>query len=456
MSVAERASSDLAEHIPLSFNQEFLCGFDRGDDEGPFGPRFHIVHGWRLHGPVDVNTLRDALDDVVARHEALRTLIVRDEGERHQRIFPPSSPELEVRDHPGLDPRERDRRVEELLIEVEAGTISARRLPLVRAVLARFDDHDWVLVLIAHHIATDGWSIRVIIRDLAACYAIRRGFAAELPESRQYQEYAVWQRAQVAEAATEASREYWREKLRGARIYAASTDQHKSAGPAESTSVFRFSIGEELVSPALGMARTMRCTPFMVLLAAFVVFVRRTTGTTDIVVPTFTPGRSQERFHNTVGPFLNFVPLRTDIAGCGTFRDVVRRVRATCVETYLHDIPFALVAAEAPELMLPTLEDDAAACVFQVFPFPFVLDGDMVGDVEYSEVRRRLLSQPVGSDVPNGALWTLNIDPDGDVIAGIQFNNNLYHQSTISGMVSEFVRVLRDAVAAPDAALPVS
>src|SRR5947208_3250125 len=104
--------------IPLSFNQEFLCGLDRGDEEGPFGPRFHIVHGWRLRGSVDIATLRAALGDVVARHEALRTLIARDEPVRRQKILPPSEPELMVRDLP--DGADRDRQVEELIIEVES------------------------------------------------------------------------------------------------------------------------------------------------------------------------------------------------------------------------------------------------------------------------------------------------------------------------------------------------
>lgn len=103
--------------------------------------------------------------------------------------------------------------------------------------------------------------------------------------------------------------------------------------------------------------------------------------------------------------------------------------------------------------MGPVMEDDRAACVFQVFPFPFVLDGTRIGDLEYTEIRRRLDSQPVGSDVPNGALWTLNLDPAGDVVAGIQYNSNLYDESSVAAMVDRFRQTLSEVVDAPDAPL---
>jgi condensation enzyme len=448
------AAGELAPGVPLSFNQEFLCGFDRGDTEGPFGPRFHIVHGWRLAGHIDLPALRGALTDVVARHEALRTSIVRDATAPYQQVFPPSPPELVVRDLPAVAPADRDRAVEDLIIEVESGPISARELPLIRAVLGRFDDNDSVLVLIVHHSATDGWSVRLIIRDLATYYAARRGHdVTDLADPPQYREFSEWQRANSMEPAADAARAYWREKLRGAEILSLPTDRPKSSGLSESTSVYRFLMSADLLSATLALARRRRSTPFMVMLGAFMLVVHRRTGATDIVVPTFSPGRGEERFSDTVGPFFNFLPLRAELAGCPTFADLVDRIRATCLEAYSHDIPFGQLLAEAPQLMLPTLEDGRAACVLQVFPFPFLLDGTLIGDVTYSEVRRRLRSQPVGSDVPNGALWTLNLDPAGDVVGGIQFNSNLFDERTMRDLVTEFRQALQDTVTAPAAPL---
>lgn len=437
-----------AEESVLSFNQEFLCGFDRGDGEGPFGPRFHIVHGWRLEGEVDADTLRVALHDVVTRHEALRTRIVRAGTASVQRILPPAVPELEIRD---LGPADRDRLADELITEAEAGLLSSQRVPLVRAVLGRFTSRDSVLVLVVHHSMSDGWSVRLIIRDLAACYAARRGMGTALPRPVQYREFAAWQRASAADSAFAASAAFWRDKLADARILSLPTDHPKSAAIPESTAVYRFGIDAGLVSAALDLARATRSTPFMVLLAAFDVLVYRMLGKADLTVPTFSPGRGQERFHGTVGPFLNFLPLRVDLGGCRTFRDVVGMARAACLEAYSHDIPFGLVAGQAPELMSPVLADDRAACVLQVFPFPFLLDGELVGDVIYTEVRRRHRSQPVGSEVPNGALWTLNLDPEGDIVAAIQYNSNLFDESTMRAMVEQYRQVLAEMVRALDA-----
>lgn len=443
-------SNDAADQIPLSFNQEFLCMYDRGDKEGPFGPAYHIVHGWRIEGEVDTDVLQDALNDVVERHEALRTSLAGGEGGRYQEVFPPSAVKLSVRDLSDTEESSREQRSEELLDEVERSAFEAQDLPLLRAVLGRFDDRDFVLVLITHHTATDGWSMRLIMRDLAAFYAARRGHGAlDLPEPRQYRDYVLWQRGLADDPAVHASRRYWREKLRGARIFALPTDQPRSAELPQSTSVHRFLIGADLTSAVLKASRTMRSSPFMVLLAALNVLIRNRTGDTDIVVPTFTPGRGGDRFQNTVGSFFNFFPLRTDISGCTTFREVVDRTRRTCAEAYSHDIPQIL--GEAPELMVPAVQDNTAACVFQVFPFPFLMDGKLIGDLRYSEIRRRLMSQTMSSDIPDGALWTLNLDPSGEMVGTLAFKNNLFEEDTLSSLVSEFRRVLEESLAAPDA-----
>ncbi|WP_214410545.1 condensation domain-containing protein [Sphaerisporangium fuscum] len=451
ISEAPHAPDGLADRIPLSFNQEFLCNFDKGDEEGPFGPKYNIVCGWRLDGPVDEATLQDALDDVVARHEALRTLIVREEGARYQKVLPPSPPVLLVHDFTGVDREERELRAEQLLIEIESGAYGIHDLPLLRAVLGRFDDRDAVLVLIAHHTAADEWSMRLIMRDLAGFYAARTGHPGNLPRTRQYQEYARWEQESAAEGGAAAQRAYWREKLAGARILATPTDHPRSADLPKTTSWHRFWIPAELTSGVTGVAKQMRASPFMVLLTVYATLLREITGIDDIVVPTFTSGRAQARFQDTVGSFFNFVPLRIDLAGCATFREAVGRTRATCIEAYTHDIPFAQVLQEAPELMLPSIADDRAVCAFQVFRSPLATDGEKAGDVTYSEIRRRLLSQPVGGDIPDGAMWHLEIDSSGDIVGTLGFNTNLFEEATMHRMASEFQRVLERAVTAPDA-----
>lgn len=443
--------------IPLSFNQEFLCMFDQGDEQGPFGPLYNIVGGWRLAGKVDVDVLQGALDDVVARHEALRTTIVRTPGGQRQEILPPSPVSLTVREMPEADPAARDRLAEELLIEVEGGHYGVGELPLLRAVVGRFDEDDAVLVLVVHHTAADEVSLQLIIRDLGVLYAGRRAHeTAELPEPTQFQDFARWERERYAPDADVKARGYWREQLAGARITGVPTDHLKSAGVEKTTSVHRFLVGAELTSAALAVARETRSSAFMVLLAAYKVFLNKRLGATDVVVPTMASGRGPARFQNTVGAFFNFVPLRTDLSGAMTFREVVERTRATCLRAYAHPLPFGQVVAEAPELAGSFMADDLGVIAFQVFQFP-ALEGEPAGDLRISEIRRRLLSQPVSTDIPDGVMFQLDIDPaTGEMLGHVGYNTNLYQEATMRDFAAAFVASLETTVRTPDALLSLS
>lgn len=437
------------DQIPFSANQEFSAMFEEGEDDGQFGPRNHLVHGWRVLGRVDLGTLRAALGDLVVRHEMLRTVLV--PGSRHQTLLPPSVPELAVRDLP-TSAAHREQRAEELLIDLESRCFPIERQPHLQAVYARFDDADGLLVLQVHHALVDGWSMRVLIRDLADLYAARRE-GTPPPAAPQYRDYIAAERELLESSSTGAAETYWRAKLDGARVFALPTDRPESTPAAKLSSIHRHLIPTDVVTEVSRLASTTRSTPFMVCLAALKVLFAQRSGSRDITVPTFTPGREDARFHDTVGTFFNFLPLRTDLTGASTFRDVLRRVRSTCIDAYVHDIPFTRVLEQAPELMDPAGDPQRALCVFQFFPFPYVLNGEQVGELSFAEIRRRLTSQPVSSDVPDGILWTLNLHPLGDVVGHLQFRRNRFDQRTAAALESDFQRVLHNGVTSPDASL---
>jgi hypothetical protein len=123
------------------------------------------------------------------------------------------------------------------------------------------------------------------------------------------------------------------------------------------------------------------------------------------------------------------------------------------VDAYSNDIPFIQFAGEAPELMAPLADDQLAACAFQVFQFSLVMDHDRIGDVEYTEVRRRLLPQADGTDIPDGALLTLDIDPSGEIFGSLAYNSNLFAEASMVDMVTRYVGLLEKAVGDPDVAL---
>ncbi|HEY3956668.1 MAG TPA: condensation domain-containing protein [Streptosporangiaceae bacterium] len=446
--------SRLAGELPLSLQQAFLGSMDRGDDEGSFGAKHIIGHAWRLTGRLDEDALRAALRDVVARHEMLRTAISRGEGAQGQRVHPPGPVRLMVRDLPAGGPADRDREAERFFNEIEAGVYPVRELPHLRAVLGRFDDQDGVLVLVVHHVACDAWSMQVIVRDLATRYAVHRGHAmAALPAVRQYGEFAAWQLARAAAPEMAAECAYWRQKLAGARLTNVPTDRPRRPDVPPAYATHRFDIDAELTAATLRCARALRSSPFMVVTAAYMVLLSQLTGVTDVVVPTFSAGRGEEQFHDTVGAFLNFLPLRADFTGCRTFREVAERVRQTCVEAYTHDIPFPVLVEEAPELMSPMADQSRDIVAFEVFQTPSSMTGEVIGEVGYAEIRKRLLSQPVSSDIPDGALWALDVLPDGVIIGSLKFNTVVFDPGTAWYMIDEFRSVLRRCVTSPEASM---
>jgi hypothetical protein len=450
---AGQPAASQTERIPLSLNQEFVCLFDYGGEDGPFGPHYHIVEAWRVSGEIDVAAMQRALRDVVERHEALRTVIVRDDGDKYQKVYPATTPDLSVRDLPAEPGKSRDQQAEELIRELEVGTISAEQPPFIKAVLARFDDQDSVLALITHHIATDGWAVRVIIRDLVNRYAAQKGVEVpDLPEAPQYREFAAWS-LESPDAQRSGAIDYWRKTLSGALISAIPTDFARSAGVPQTTGAYRFSIPADLASAAAKLASASRSTTAIVLLAAYQVVVQRKLRSKDVIIATFTPGRGGRLFQDTVGSFFNFVPLRTDLTGCSTFREVLDRTRRTCLDAYSHDIPSLHIFGLAPELMGPAMSDNGSAAVFQVFPDPVMLSDDTPGGLKFVAISREPRGQERTSAMPDGVLWTLSTAPSGDMIGAITFKRNIFGDETIGAMAEEFSHVLRQVLPSPDAPL---
>lgn len=444
--------TEQTSQFPLSFNQTFLCAFDQGTEHGAFGDKHTLAFGCRVSGRVDVETLQAALNDVVARHEALRTEIVRADPEnKYQKVHPAAPVPLVVNNFPASDPRPRDEQAEAYLNELEAGSFSVDQIPLVWGFLGRFDETDSVLVIVVHHVSTDSWSMEVIVRDVARCYAARRGLEEELPKARTFGEFTQYQMDSVQSEATEQALRYWRSKLEGAQILGVPTDRPADVNLVNRYSAYRYLFSADLTSATLKFAASTRSSAFMVLLAAYNVLLHKRTGATDIVVPTFTSGRGDERFLATVGPIFNYLLLRTDIAGCANFREVVTRTRATCFEAYTNDIPFPLVANESQHVLAPFQDPNVAVIAFEVLQTPDDMTEERIGDLAYTEIRRRVLPHPLSSHIPNGALWATDVLPSGEMAGSLKFDLNRFDEATAIGLVDGLRETLRRAVTNPAA-----
>jgi hypothetical protein len=170
-------------------------------------------------------------------------------------------------------------------------------------------------------------------------------------------------------------------------------------------------------------------------------------------VPIFTAGRNEPRFAGVVGPLYNFLPIRTDLSGCGSFVDVIVRTRASCLQAYANDIPFLLIRAQAADLMEPCGDDHLAVCAFEMFPPPALAGIERAGDIRYAELRARRTSSPVGASTPKGVLWALDRLRSGELAAVIRFSRDRFDDGAIARIATRYRRVLSASVAEPTAQL---
>lgn len=438
-----------AKRYPLSFTQEWFVTMDKGDAGGPFSPRYLLASVLRITGPVDLAVLQGALDDVVARHELLRTVVVRDADPAYQQVFPPCQVPLEVRDLPPVTGKSRDMVVQELIVEAEAGTISARQVPLLRALLGRFDDRDSALFLTVHHSASDGWSVQLILHDLGAFYAARvSGTPPKLPQMRQYREFAEWQRAS-ASTPDDGALKYWAEKLDGARETVMPNDHPHPDLYSRPYSMHVFGVDADTMAAATALATATRGTRFMVMLSAIYVLMNQITGATDLTVPAITAGRNELEFHNTMGLFLNVLPFRTEIADCTSFRDVVLKTRETFIDAMANELPIGLLEQTFPDYIKSREDRQTSQLLISDAQSQY---GEMTLPIAEGakEAGKLLLEEEVSSDIPSGTVWYLSAGADGTLYGAMHYNLDEFEQSTVQGWSTGLKQILASAARDPD------
>jgi hypothetical protein len=434
---------------PLSYTQEFFCSLDEGDDHGGFGKRFHLATALRIAGRVDIPTLQGALDDVVERHESLRTVVIRDAKPAYQQVYPPCQVPLEVRDIPASD-QPRGMVAEELILEAERGTISPRQVPVLRATLSRFDDNDSVLMLLTHHSATDAWSVGVIARDLAAFYDARASDrAVDLPPVKQYREFAQWQKSGAGAIPDEVHR-YWQVKLDGAHAAVLPGDRPQPAAYTRPFSAYNYFVDTAEMAPAVTFAQQARSSMFMVMMAAFYVFVHELTGRADSAIRALTFGRNEPQFHDTLGPFINFVPFRSDISACASFRDIVASTKDTCIDAYANEVPIIVIEHDVPDFnALHAVPGNSQLIVGMWQQQAGAESAVPIADGAHVIYKRELRSYET-SDIPNGMVWNMAVGPAGDLAGNITYNVDEWDEQTVTGWTARYHQILSRLVSEPD------
>ena len=332
---------DRSDSLPLSFAQERLWVLDQIE---PGLAAYNVEQCWRIRGPLHVEALERALNEINRRHEILRTTIGRnDAGQVVQRIRP-----FAPRALPILGTVESQ--IPSLAIEEAGRAFDLDRGPLWRAVLLRCGTDDHTLLLTWHHIIFDAHSAAVFTRELAALYSAFHEATlsplAELPI--QYADFAKWQRDAFHRAEVQAQLDYWRKRLAGERPpLPLPGDRLRPARQSFRGATRSRNLPAELAAGLRCTARQQGVTPFMLHLAAFKALLARYTGETDVCVGSPIAQRPRVETEGLIGFFLNMLALRTDLAGDPSFRDLLRRVRATTLEAFEHqDVPFEKIVEE--------------------------------------------------------------------------------------------------------------
>lgn len=308
---------------------------------------YHIGGAFRVRGPLDVDMLGQCLTMLTERHEVLRTVfrleprgelsqVIRDTAPVNIRVVDESADDLAV-DEPA--------RWEQVLAwctEFADEPFDLARGPLMRAAVVHVDADQHAVVLIFHHIISDGWSLNIVMTELSDMYAhMSAGITPDLvPPELQYADFAIWHREWLGSAHAAEQLSSWQARLHGARPLILPVNLPAQDASASETT-FAVRVEPATVSGLRTVARSGQATLFMVLLSAVTAVFARWSGQTDLVLGTPVAGRTRPELEGTVGFFVNTLPLRVDASGDPSFATILRRARATCAHAFDHqELPY--------------------------------------------------------------------------------------------------------------------
>ncbi|GAX38399.1 non-ribosomal peptide synthetase [Nodularia sp. NIES-3585] len=428
-----------AEVYPLSFAQQRLWFLDRLE---PGNPAYNISLAVNLKGELDVLLLEQSINEIIRRHETLRTTFTIVNGQQVQIIAAALKLSL-LRIDIKL---QGDTAVQQFLTKQSQQPFDLTQGPLLRAKVLYLAPQEHILLLEMHHIISDGWSSEVFLQEMASLYkAFLAGTASPLAEiSIQYKDFANWQREWLQGEILETQLSYWKKQLEGIpTALQLPTDRIRPAVQTSQGAIQSIELSEAVIKELKAIARQEGVTLFMLLLAAFQTFLYRYTGQDDIAVGSPIANRNRNEVKGLIGFFANTLVLRTDMSGNPTFDELLTRVRKVAIGAYTHqDLPFdQLVEAVQPE------RDVSRTPLFQV----------MFNVQDYSHL----------PEIPGLALSLVKIETETaqfdlslsieitpqEVAASCYYNTDLFDATTISRMLRHFQNLLSGIAANPQARL---
>ncbi|MCY7297023.1 non-ribosomal peptide synthetase, partial [Alteromonas sp. a30] len=422
--------------LPLSYAQQRLWFL--AELEGN-SANYNVPLALRLKGELDEVLLNQALDHIIARHESLRTRLVKVEGQTLQHIDAPFSLALSAENVT-------DEQVASEVIATEAAlAFDLSQDRLIRARLLRLSEKEHVLMINLHHSVTDGWSMMLFFQELSQSYAaLHAGTQPNLPAlSIQYADYAHWQREWFTGDTREAQMNYWKKQLAGLEpVSPVPADKPRPALRSYRGAVLNQSIPQDVVDALNTLSQREGVTLYMTLLAAFNVLLHRYSGQTDIAVGTPIANRNRAEIENLIGFFVNTLVMRSNVSGNPCFSDLLSRVRRMAMDAYANqDVPFDYLV----EQLQPT-RSTSYSPFFQVMfvlqnmpSYPMADDALQVEEFAFEQRTAKF-------DL------TFNLFEKGDGMScELEYNTDLFDEATIARLFEHYLALLKGIIADPHA-----
>ncbi|WP_373493369.1 amino acid adenylation domain-containing protein, partial [Aquiflexum sp.] len=418
-------NSKRPEIIPLSYNQQSLWFIHQLSGS----TQYHIPLIFRIEGELYKQALRNALVEIVNRHEILRTVISEKDGVGFQKILNKNQFKLDEKE---INNKDIDKEITKLI-----------RVPfdlnndhMIRACLIKSGIEKYNLVITMHHIASDGWSVYIIKNELRKLYSsFSKREVAHLPGlPYQYADYALWQRNLTSHESFQTNLDYWKNKLQNIPPLQLPTDYTRPSVLSTNGDIHRFTIDSNLVSQLNEIGKSQKATLFMTLLAAYKILLHRYSGQEDICVGTPIAGRERNETEDLIGFFVNTLPQRTQIKASMGFDELLKEVKSSTLEVIDHQrVPF--------EVIVETMGQERDLSRNPVFQVLFVLQNfpDLKFQIEGAEVTEESFEH-----FTSQFDMTMELKVTNEGIEGVlEFCTDLFKKETISNFVSHYLELLK-------------
>jgi amino acid adenylation domain-containing protein len=433
--------ADRTQPLPLSLAQQRLWFLDQFDRAASVA--FHMPAALRLLGKLDIAALQATLDRLVARHESLRTHFVAREGVPHQEMAAPDCGfALSQHDLSALTGDERDATVAAQAIEEAQAGFDLAQGPLIRGRLLRLDAQEHVLLITQHHIVSDGWSLSILVRDVAALYtAFSRGEADPLPPLEiQYADYAQWQRGWLQGEELTRQLAFWKGHLTGAPgLLTLPLDRPRPAVQSHAGDSVPLTIPAELTTGLRALSQRHGATLFMTLLSAWGLLLSRLSGQQEVVIGTPVANRQRREVEELIGFFVNTLALRLRFDEQPSVVSLLEQVKETTLAAFSHqDLPFEqVVEVVQPQRSMSHNPIAQASFTWHNQPAP--------GELVLPDLNLVVMDAELDNTQADLSLHLA--DKDGVLEGKCVFASTLFDRTTIERWTGYFVRLLEEMVA---------